>query len=68
MHVAKVVLSEIEVLRHRFQGYKLHTADLSVAVLADRLKPDGELDLCRKHIVQALFIPHSISASIDARA
>jgi predicted nucleic acid-binding protein len=40
IHVQRVTLSEITVQRGRLQGYSLHTADLSTAALAGRLKPD----------------------------
>ncbi len=40
VHVKRVTLSEIAAQRGRMQGYLLHTADLSTAALAERLKPD----------------------------
>ena len=40
IHVERVTLSEITAQRGRLQGYNLHTADLSIAALAERLKPD----------------------------
>ena len=40
IQVERVTLSEVAAQRGRLQGYSLHTADLSVAALAERLKPD----------------------------
>ncbi|MHB9038409.1 MAG: hypothetical protein ACYC64_17295 [Armatimonadota bacterium] len=40
IQVERVTLSEIAAQRIRLQGFSLHTADLSVAALAERLRPD----------------------------
>lgn len=40
IHIERITLSEIAAQRSRLQGYSLHTADLSAAALAERLKPD----------------------------
>lgn len=40
IQVERVTLSEITAQRGRLQGYRLHTADLSVAALVERQRPD----------------------------
>ncbi len=43
MRLVQVSQADMSVQRRRLSGFSLHTADLSVAVLADRLKPDAVL-------------------------
>lgn len=40
IQIERVALAEIGKQRVQLQGFRLHTADLSVAALAERLKPD----------------------------
>lgn len=70
IHIERVALSEMAAQRDRLQGYSLHTADLSTAALADRLKPEvvltDDLKLRKALEVQGYKVVGSVGVLVRA--
>ncbi|MHB1460850.1 MAG: hypothetical protein ACYC1M_06185 [Armatimonadota bacterium] len=70
IQIERVSLSEIDTKRVQLSGFRLHMADLSLVVLADRLKPDvvltDDLQLRRALETQSYTVVGSIGLLLRA--